>query len=292
MSEPERQGDGGSATLAAVLAAACFAMLAAQIARTSRSEIRSANAEVVHARLAADSEARLALAIDHLAADDPSARWDFAGQTYPAAFDDAKLEIRIEDERGKLPLNTLTQAQVRALFAQAGADPQAVDGLVEAFLDARDPNRRRAGDSLSGGSTPRLPVASTAAAPGQGGGGFRTVAELASLPGMTPELYAAIAPSATIDAGDRPFDARTATPLALQVMSGAGGGVAAIERQRELSGQRPALALDTQAPPDVVGRVLTIRVAAEDGAGGRVQDATLVQLTGHPDRPYVVRERF
>ncbi len=279
MSWRGRLSDHGSATLAAVLAAACFAMLAAQIARTSRSEIRSANADVVHARLAAAAEAGLALAVNHLAADDPSARWDFTGQTYRVEFNGADLAIRIEDERGKLPLNTLTQAQARAMFERAGADPVKLDDLVTAFLDARDPNRRLAADGRLASVTP------------QGGGGFRTVSELALLSGMTPALYAAIAPSATVNAGDRPFDARTATPLALQVMSGDGDGVAAIERQRELAGQRPALALDTQAPPDVVGRVLTVRVSAEDGAGGRVQDATLVQLTGHPDRPYVVRQR-
>jgi general secretion pathway protein K len=248
------------------------------VARTSRSTVVSVNAERVHGRLAAAADAGLALAVESLSAD-PATRWTLDGQTHVEDFDDATLTIAVEDERGKAPLNVLTDSQVRALFQRAGADPSAVEGLVTAFLDWRDPNRRHeAGDPT------------TVRAPPNPAGGFRTVQELSLLPGITPELYAAIAPSVTVSSGDTAFEPRTATPLALAVMDeGDADSPAMIERMRELAGQRTAL--DTEPAINPIGRALTIRVAADDGQGGHVEQATILQLTNQPQLPYLVRLR-
>ena len=195
-------------------------------------------------------------------------------------FGDATLTVGVEDERGKVPLNILTGTQVRALFQHAGAEPAAVDGLVTAFLDWRDPNRAS-----------RLhPTGQGAAAPSHGPGGFRTIQELALLPGMTTDLYAALAPAVTVSSGDTAFEPRTAGALALQVMSeGGANSHAMIEKLRELAGQRTAL--DTEPPLDPVGRALTVRIAADDGRGGHVEQATIVELTRVAEHPYIVRCR-
>lgn len=268
----------GFATLAAVLASACFALLAAQVARSSRSDIRSANADVVRARLSADAEAGFAIALDHIEADNPAARWDIDGRTYRTAFEGADLAITVEDERGKLPLNLLTESQARTMFERAGAAPAEAEALTSAFMDRRDPDRRR----KVGAQADIV--------------GFRAVEELADLPGMTPALYAVIAPSATVEAGDAPFVPRTATPFALEVMNDANSNSPdVIERARERAGERPALDISPSASPapplSLVGRALTIRVAAADGQGGRAEQATVVELTGLPAHPYVVRRR-
>ncbi|WP_174302184.1 type II secretion system protein GspK, partial [Caulobacter sp. S45] len=243
--------DDGFAALAAVLASACFALLAAQAARTSRSGIVDANAAAVHARLEAAGGAGLAIAMDHMLADDPSARWDIDGQTYETPFGDADLRITVEDERGKLPLNRITEGQARAMFQLAGADAATADQLTAAFMDWRNPEKLRPAPTYA------TPVGDAK----EGVSGFRTVQELQLLPGMTPALYEALTPFVSVDAGATAFDARTASPFATQVMAGGGpAGVAAIEKRREAACQRTAF----EATPSVslAGRVLTIRVLA------------------------------
>ncbi len=267
----------GYAVIAALLAGACFALLAAQLVSTSRSAVQDANAEIVRAKLAAAADAGTALALDGLSTADPSARWDIDGRPRHERFEGAELTITVEDERGKIPLNLITPAQAHTLFERGGADPAQVDALVEAFLDRRDPSRT---------------THATAASPGaEAAQGFARVSDLTGVTCLTPALYAAIAPSATVSADDAAFDPRTATPLALQVMGGESASApAVIERQRELAGERPAL--DLAPPINLTGRALTIRVSAADSRDGRFETASVVQLTGRPERPYVVRARL
>ena len=275
------QAESGYAVLAAMLAAACFALLAGQVVSTSRSAVQSANAELTRAKLEAAADAGQAMALDGLSTDDPNARWDIDGRPRHENFEGADLTVTVEDERGKVPLDLITPAQARTLFARAGADPAELDGLVEAFLDARDPSRVA--------RAPGATVAPEAGTPPTQG--FEAVSDLARVPGVTPALYAALARSVTVSADDAAFDPRTATPLALEVMGGAGADApSVIERQRELAGQRPAL--DIVPPIDLVGRALTIRVTAESGRDGRFEAASVVELTGRPERPYLVRARL
>ncbi len=95
-----------------------------------------------------------------------------------------------------------------------------------------------------------------------------------------------MAPSVSVNVRDAAFEPRTSTPLALQVMGGA-GSPAAIERQREVSGERAAL--DTAPPLSLAGRPLTIRVDVRDRRGDTLQRANVVELTRAPGRPYVLR---
>ena len=267
----------GSAVIAALLASACFALLAAQVARTSRSSVVSANAGLVHARLAAAADAGLALAVKNLAADPSNGGWGLTEGIHAVNFADANLAISVEDERGKIPLNSISKTQIRSMFQRGGADPSTVEALVSAFLDWRDPNRHRAtGDG--------------SAATQNATGGFRSIEELALLPGLSRDVYNTLAPSVTVTAGDSAFEPRTASPLALTVMSeGAEISPDTIERLRELAGQRTAL--DTEPPINPIGRALTIRITAEDGRDARLKRATIVQLTQQLGRPYVVRLR-
>jgi general secretion pathway protein K len=68
------------------------------------------------------------------------------------------------------------------------------------------------------------------------------------------------------------------------------GGVdspAAINRQRELDGQRTAIELGEDI--DLVGRPLMISVEAIRPSGARAVRQMVVELTGSAVRPYVVR---
>jgi len=105
---------------------------------------------------------------------------------------------------------------------------------------------------------------------------------------MTPALYARIAPAVTVYASTLAFDPSTASPLALAVMSPSNANSpGAIEQARERAGETTALGA---APPlSLTGRTVTVRVDAGDGHGGGLSRTAVVQFTGAPGRPYVMR---
>ena len=267
-----RPDDAGYAALACMLAAACFALIALDVTRTSRSEAQAAQAGLVHARLDAAADSGLVLAVQHLTDPDAASRWD-TDTAHEVDYAGTKLRVRLEDEAGKVPLNTATPAQLQALFEGVGVDAGAAKLLVANFLDFRDPSRLGAGAGGSGRT-----------------GGFRALIELASVPGLTRDIYERLVPAVTVAGGDVPFDASVATPLALAVMSGpTQSDVRVLERERELAGARTAL---STAPPKLVtGRILTVRVTAFSGAHDQVEQATLIQLTGRIEHPFLVEER-
>ena len=168
--------------LAAMLSAACFALVATQVVSTSRSAVQGANVEIVRAQLESAADAGVALALDGLSNDDANARWGIDSRPRNEEFNGVGLTIAVEDERGKIPINLITPTQAHTMFERAGAEPAEVDQLVKSFLDARDPSRV-------------APSRSDSAF----GGGFTAVSDLAQVPGLTAVLFAAIAPSTTVN---------------------------------------------------------------------------------------------
>ena len=105
---------------------------------------------------------------------------------------------------------------------------------------------------------------------------------------MTPALYARIAPAATVASPVMKFNSRTAGPLATAVMApNLDDTPAMIEAQRAQAGER-AVFDEIQAIP-LTGRMLTVRVDVADGHGAELHRTAVVELTGAPGRPYLVR---
>ena len=184
------------------------------------------------------------------------------------------LTISVEDENGKIPLNFVSASELRRLFELGGADPQQINGLVQALVDLR-------GDPRPLGSGPTPGIAPLDARIAAQRGPLSSVDELELLPGMTPALYARIAPAVTVHAATLAFDPRTASALALAVMSPANANSsAAVERMRQQAGQTPVI---------LAGRTVTVRVDVDDGRGGRLRRTAVVEFTAAPTRPFLVR---
>jgi general secretion pathway protein K len=262
-----RRSERGYAMIAAVAAVAFFGYLALAAIAGGRSAVVDANAELARARLTADADAGVALAIHELGLSDPSRRWSLTGPPHQIDFRGASLSITVEDENGKIPLNFVQAPQLRRLFEQAGADPRTIDGLVEALLDLRgDPGR---GASVGPEGFARIDPRIEAQR-----GPLSAVDELALLPGMTPGLYARIAPAVTVSASTLAFDPRTASPLALAVMSPANAN---------------SPARDLEPPLSLSGRTVTVRVDVADGRGGQMRRTATVEFTGAASRPFIMR---
>lgn len=251
-----RASDRGYALLAALAALALFACIAFVSLAASRGTIAEVGGLVEQARLAAAADAGLALAVNGLSIEDRTRRWPIDGRARAAAFEGMRLTILIEDERGKVPLDSIDEGQARRMFAAAGAPDDRAESLAAAFVAWRD----------------------GAAASGAAAAAFRTIEELRGLPGMDDALYRRLAGAVTIGAGARgAFSERTAQPLALAVMvEGGGGAPADIERRRELAGQRTAL--DIADDVSLIGHPLTVRVLVDDGGAGRLGRATVIEF--------------
>jgi general secretion pathway protein K len=132
------------------------------------------------------------------------------------AWKDGEIDLSIVavDETAKIDLNGANEVLLRGLFTQiGGADPDTAVRLVDAVIDWRDPddfrrpNGAESADYQSAGAKV-LP----ANAP------FETIGEVSRVLGMTPAIYARIAPSITVysrTAGINPLTASRDVLLAL-----------------------------------------------------------------------------
>ena len=88
------------------------------------------------ARFAA--EAGLNLAVLSLRDPDEITRWIPDGRPYELQFQDAVLEIRVTDERGKLDINLAQEAALQELFINNGLDEELAMNLAAAVKDWND----------------------------------------------------------------------------------------------------------------------------------------------------------
>jgi len=278
------RGEAGYAILAVVMAMAVLALMALAFIDVGRGVSAGVVAEAEHAHLAAAADAALAIAARNLAETDRTRRWSIDGRPHSLRFAGTDMLITVEDERGKVPLNQMTDEQVRTLFETIGSSGATPEARTHAFLDwlDEDDERRPEGaetqDYAQQGYQPR-------------NGALRSVEELILLRGMSADVVQRLRRIATTFTNQREgFDDRFASPLALAVISGGGpGSTAVINRERELAGQRVAIEL---AEGDMLeGRPLTIRVEARRPGGSFLTRATVIALTGNVGSPFVVRAR-
>lgn len=283
----KRDSESGYALLVAVIGIAAFAYIAFQAIAANRGVIADADGDFTHARLSAATEAGLMIAIHGLGGQDPatSGGWSIDGRVRSLRYRGFTLNISVQDERGKVPLNGMNTDQVRALFAAAGARGSQLDTLTDSFDDWEDDDDTRrtngaeAPDYAAQGISPR-------------NGALRSVGELMSVKGIDAQIFQRLAPAVTVFFGDSGgFSANTSQPLALRAMTGATIGTPGeLERERELAGERPSLNLASD-DARLTGRPLTVQVTAQDGSGGVLTRSTIIELTGNSAVPYWIRER-
>jgi type II secretory pathway component PulK len=267
----------------AIASLAVLALLALTMIEATRGSTRSARAELDRAQLAAAADAGIALAAQGLAQASPARRWRPDARLREVEFAGATLEIRIEDELAKVPLNSINDEQAEALLAEFGLQGAELEEARDAFLDWRDSDDeprlrgRERGDYGDVGVRPR-------------DGPLRSNGELAAIPAIGPELAKRMDPFVTVFApvGAR-FAEANASPLARRVMADrmfedGFAGVAVAEG---------GLLASEVARPDngVSGRPLRIIVRARKPDGAAAQRNVVIELTGNPARPYVIRSR-
>lgn len=206
----------GFALLIVLWTVGFLALLGTQIVASGRSDTRLADNLKQEAQLAAAADGAVAdLMFRLLAARDPHYQPD--GTVRTLSIGQTPIFVRIENESDRVNLNTASGALVRALIIQTGAAPVLADHIAAAILDWRTagtnprPGGAKASDYKAAGRAYGPPEAP-----------FRSVNELSDVLGMTPDLFARLAPHLTVLTDGDP-DTSTRDPVVARALSDTAG---------------------------------------------------------------------
>jgi general secretion pathway protein K len=217
-------------------------------------------------RMQAEAAAETGFTKSILSLLDPDAkkRWPIDGREVHITGNGLPLIITIQDELGRIDINTAPREVLAALFASAGGRQAPVEALVESILSWRqgDTDNRRAN---SDGTRASQPVMRRNL--------FRNVSELKSLPGMTNELFERIRPAVTVHSRRATIDPVTAPRQALLALPGATAeSVQRIMRERDAADSGTG-----QATTPLSGRAFKISIIVQQN-GNNVHLERTVRL--------------
>jgi general secretion pathway protein K len=265
----------GTALLLVLWATVLLAALLAGVAAAARSHSQAALYGAEHARAELAAEAGLAQAIAGLRAPDQQHQWVPDGRPYTFAFDGAKVTVRVVDVSGMADLNAAPATLLRGIFQAAGVDALRAGQLADTVVSSR------------GG------------VPGKPGQPFRTIDQLARLPGMDLGLFGKIEKAVTVYSGRNFPDASYSGPLVLASLRGIGVAQAEtlVDARRKSAARRgagngQAFGAVANGPlvagyGGVVERVFSI-AEMPDGNRAGLDVTVRLALTGTQARPYKV----
>ena len=151
-----RRDDRGYASVAAVAALAVLGAVAWLISTSDRTAIQGLEAETSRAQMEAAAAAGLDIAVRGLAAGNPQQRWSIQGAVQRVQFQRFDLQIAVQDERGKISLDDLSEPEAVRLFESLNLPEAQATGLAESLLDWVDADHDPRPDG--GELRPCLPV--------------------------------------------------------------------------------------------------------------------------------------
>lgn len=160
-----------------------------------RNETNLARNRIEIAKAQAAAQAGVQLAAHHLLAAPPEARWKPDGSQHSASFGEAKLQIAVLSEAGKVDINEAPEALLAALFIELGEESDRARRLAAAVVDWRDK------DDLLHLNGAEVEDYRAAGLPGPGNRPFHDVAELAGVLGMSPTLFRRAVDLVTVHSG-------------------------------------------------------------------------------------------
>ncbi len=276
---PPARPQRGVALVAVLWILALVVTLAATLVHSARtgSQLTRNLVEGARARLAA--EAGLHYALRRLVAARPLDAAILAGQPWRFDWEGSRVEIRIQDESGRIDLNTADPDLLDGLLRAAGASDEERLHLLDAIADWRD---RDDLSRLNGAERDRYRDAGLPYGPRNAD--LRTPEELRLIFGMRPALYRALRPGITVYWGHAGIHPQVAPPLVLQGLPGlTEATVADYLAQRRSTGP----ATTTGTPPGLDRRYLsptasltyTVHAQSQRPGGTRFALSATIRLT-------------
>lgn len=215
------------------------------------------------------AEGGIELAVLRLLSGDEGRRWIPDGRVYRVEFEDARLELRIVDETGKVDLNAATPDLLAGLLHALGVPAARAQALAGAILDFRDSDDLL---NAAGGAEDRE-YAAAGLPYGAKDGGIVAVAELQQVLGMDAAIYDRARPYLTVHSGQvRPNEQFAPEPV-LRGMGLAPERVALLLAAREPrppAAGAPVASGDAIAPRGTGTYSISSRATRSDGTQARI----------------------
>lgn len=213
-----------------------------------RTKTSSNYASVAAAEMAAESAVNLAIS---------AALNATSGQAFPLRCrlpGGERATVTVEEETGKVDLNTASLPALTRLFTALAGDPSQGARLAAQIVDFRKPKTQ-----------------GTAAATAPAAARFTTILELDQIDGIPPRLFRAALRHITVRSGKPEPDMEAASPATQRLFN--------VEPKQNAA---------TRGMP--AGGSMTIRADIKSPDGTRFIREALVSLGGGNGRPYVIRE--
>lgn len=201
----------------------------------------------------------------------PERRWRTDAVPRLFDFEGTRMQVRVQDELGRIDLNNADGTLLIGLFQSTGLDAQAANALADKILDWRDNSGLK---RLNGAKDPEYRAVGLPYRPRNGP--FQSVDELKLVMGMTAELFRRVEPALTVYSGRPSFDPQVASPEALRALPTMNA-----QNVAALVASRNAQPLSAALPP--IGRAFAIRIDIERPTGVQHREA-VVRLTDHPQQ--------
>jgi len=188
--------------------------IAAGFAYSMHTEAIAAGNAIGVARVRAAADGAIERTVYELAKPRVPGAWLANGAAHAWKDGEIDLSVIAVDETAKIDLNGANEILLRGLFTQiGGVDADTAAHLVDALIDWRDPDDFR---RPNGAESADYQAAGAKVLPANAP--FETIGEVSRVLGMTPAVYARIAPSITVysrTAGINPLTASRDVLLAL-----------------------------------------------------------------------------
>ncbi|MDR0587573.1 MAG: general secretion pathway protein GspK [Burkholderiales bacterium] len=215
---------------------------------------------------------------------DPNDGWKADGTSYPLTEDEADLTVTIVDESSFIDINAADEHTLKRLFERVGGvDARTAESIVNALLDWRD------ADDLTrpfGAEAPEYRAAHKNHAPSNTS--FRTQEELGQVLGVTPQIYANVAPFITVYSKTAAINTTTAPREVLLCLPQADEDSVDryIEDRRRARDQGQALPLfhgmGGKSP------IWRITATLKSDEGFTLTRTAIIRYTGQSSRPFLI----
>jgi general secretion pathway protein K len=278
-----RRKEGGFALVLVLVGVALLGLMVESVLLLSRGAVQAESSEVLRAQMGCEAQAGIAVGIAGLLDAHRPAAWRLDGAPYTVVFEGVPVAVRVAAEAGKVDLNGGSLALIAGLFAAAGLDETAAQTMAARVLDWREagPVKRLNGAKAADYRAAGLDY-------GPRGGKFQSVSELGLVLGMTPDLYARVAPAVTVYSVFPTPELQSAPALALRASGLDAARVEGIMAARARGEVAPGLGV----PPagfgaqlaGLPGTIFTVTATVREG-GMVVSRGEVVRFTGDAGDP-------
>jgi general secretion pathway protein K len=269
----KRRRQRGFALLIVLWTVGFLALLGTQIVAAGRSDTQLADNLKQQAVLQAATDGAIANVMFTLVgARNPSLQPD--GVVREIRIGQVPVLVRIVNESDRINLNTASGALIRALIVDVGGPPGVAAQVAAAILDWRtEGTTARQG----GAKAPQYQAAGRSYGPPEAP--FQSVGELTDVLGMTPALFARMAPHITVLTDGDP-DMSTRDPVVAQALTDAAGVADVTEGEVQTADQMFRIFLTAVGPGGA--RYSTVVVASADFQNASPRVNVVLQEDGAP----------